>query len=103
MKRPEKHGETVLEQTREIPVLDRTDVLVVGGGPAGLAAAIAAGRCISLDTVVHSCVRLIPPCLATGQAAGTAAAMAVAQGVTPREIDRSELQASLALQGARLS
>ena len=44
MKRPEKHGETVLEHVREIPVLDRTDVLVVGGGPAGLAAAIAAGR-----------------------------------------------------------
>jgi flavin-dependent dehydrogenase len=34
----------VLEHEREIPVLDRTEVLVVGGGPAGLAAAIAAAR-----------------------------------------------------------
>ena len=63
---------------------------------------LAAGRCISVDPMVHSCVRLIPPCLATGQAAGTAAAMAVEQGVTPREIDRSKLQASLIQQEARL-
>ena len=63
---------------------------------------LAAGRCISVDSVVHSCVRLIPPCLATGQAAGTAAAMAVEEGVTPREIDRSKLQASLIQQEARL-
>lgn len=30
--------------SREIPVLDETDVLVVGGGPAGIAAAVAAAR-----------------------------------------------------------
>ena len=52
---------------------------------------------------VHSCVRLIPPCLATGQAAGTAAAMAVEQGVTPRGIDRKRLKASLVQQGVRLT
>jgi hypothetical protein len=63
---------------------------------------LVAGRCISVDTAVHNCVRLIPPCLATGQAAGTAAAMAVAQGVRPREIDRKQLQASLVQQGVRL-
>jgi len=63
---------------------------------------LAAGRCISVDTPVHGCVRLIPPCLATGQAAGTAAALAVAQGVPPREIDSSQLQASLVQQGVRL-
>lgn len=39
-------GETgaVLEPAREVPVVDRTDVLVVGSGPAGLAAALAASR-----------------------------------------------------------
>jgi hypothetical protein len=63
---------------------------------------LAAGRCISVDTAVHNCVRLIPPCLATGQAAGTAAAMAVAQGEAPREIDRKRLQASLVQQGVRV-
>ena len=36
---------TVTEPAREVPVLAETDVLVVGGGPAGTAAAIAAARC----------------------------------------------------------
>jgi glycine/D-amino acid oxidase-like deaminating enzyme len=71
--------------------------------PKELEGLLAAGRCISLDSMVHSCARLIPPCLATGQAAGTAAAMAVARGVQPREIDRGQLQASLVEQDVRLS
>ncbi len=37
-------GKTVREPSREIPVLAETDVLVIGGGPAGVAAAIAAAR-----------------------------------------------------------
>ena len=64
---------------------------------------LVAGRCISADPVVHGCARLIPPSLATGQAAGTAAALAVVQGVTPREIDRKRLQASLLEQDVRLA
>ncbi len=39
--RPSK---TVFERAREVPVFAETDVLVVGGGPAGTAAAIAAAR-----------------------------------------------------------
>src|SRR5712691_10530947 len=35
---------TIREPARETPVVARTDVLVVGGGPAGLCAAIAAAR-----------------------------------------------------------
>jgi hypothetical protein len=64
---------------------------------------LSAGRCISVDAAVHNCVRLIPPCLATGQAAGTAAALAVAQGVRPRQIERKRLQASLVAQDVRLA
>jgi hypothetical protein len=37
-------GKTITEPQREIPVLAETDVLVIGGGPAGAAAAIAASR-----------------------------------------------------------
>ena len=35
---------TVPESSREIPVVDQVDVLVVGGGPAGIGAAISAAR-----------------------------------------------------------
>ncbi len=34
----------IIEERRETPVLDKVDVLVVGGGPGGLSAAIAAAR-----------------------------------------------------------
>jgi hypothetical protein len=37
-------GKTITEPARKIPVFAETDVLVVGGGPAGTAAAIAAAR-----------------------------------------------------------
>ena len=35
---------SITEPAREIPVIEKTDVLVVGGGPAGVAAAISASR-----------------------------------------------------------
>jgi len=36
---------TIREPARDIPVFATTDVLVVGGGPAGTTAAVAAARC----------------------------------------------------------
>ena len=40
----ERSSKTIVEPERELPVLAETDVLVVGGGPAGTAAAVAAAR-----------------------------------------------------------
>lgn len=39
-----EQGKVILEPAKEIPILAETDVLVIGGGPAGTAAAIAASR-----------------------------------------------------------
>jgi ribulose 1,5-bisphosphate synthetase/thiazole synthase len=41
---PAPGGKTIREPERQIPVLAETDVLVIGGGPAGTAAAIASSR-----------------------------------------------------------
>jgi ribulose 1,5-bisphosphate synthetase/thiazole synthase len=35
---------TIPEPNREVPVVDEVDVLVVGGGPAGVGAAVSAAR-----------------------------------------------------------
>jgi len=45
--------ETIREQARETPVLKRTQVLVVGGGSAGVSAAVAAGRAGAEVTLVE--------------------------------------------------
>jgi ribulose 1,5-bisphosphate synthetase/thiazole synthase len=50
---PSSSVDMVLEPAREVPVLGRTDVLVVGGGPAGVAAAVAAARAGAEVTVVE--------------------------------------------------
>jgi len=63
---------------------------------------IVAGRCISVDTVVHHSTKEIPPCMATGQAAGVAAVMACGAGLDTSAVDVSDLQRRLRHQGAIL-
>lgn len=70
--------------------------------PRGLKNLLAAGRCISVDHRVHHATKEIPPCMATGQAAGTAAAMAAAAGLGVKEISVHDLQKRLREQGAIL-
>ena len=40
----QKNGEFIIEQTRRVPIIKDVDILVVGGGMAGVGAAAAAGR-----------------------------------------------------------
>lgn len=63
---------------------------------------LVAGRCISADEEAMGQLRLIPVCSATGQAAGTAAALAVRKGVTPGGLDVSDLQNALGEQAVDL-
>lgn len=70
--------------------------------PETLDGLLACGRHISCDRNSHGFMREIPQCWITGQAAGVAAALAVAQKVQPRAIDVSALQQALQQQGVYL-
>lgn len=56
---------------------------------------LAAGRCISTTHETLATTRLTPSCMATGQAAGTAAGIAVKKGQIAAEVDIRELQEAL--------
>ncbi|MCK4306501.1 MAG: FAD-dependent oxidoreductase, partial [Candidatus Eisenbacteria sp.] len=63
---------------------------------------LVAGRCISTTREANGSTRVMPICMALGQAAGTAAALAVRHKVSPRNLDISILQKRLLEQGAKL-
>jgi len=60
-----------------------------------------AGRLVCADPAAFASVRGMPQCMAMGQAAGTAAAMALAGGLPVQALDHSVVVASLAAQGMR--
>jgi ribulose 1,5-bisphosphate synthetase/thiazole synthase len=66
--------------------------------PKGIENLLVVGRCISADHVALGCTRSQACCILTGQAAGTAAAMAAKGDFTPRDIDIEQLQKALTLQ-----
>ncbi len=71
--------------------------------PTGLDNVLIAGRMMTVDTVAHNSTRNTVCCLVAGQAAGTAAAMAVRAGVAPAQLDVEALRRSLAEAGALLA
>ena len=62
---------------------------------------LAAGRCIGAPDTIDV-FRLICPCFVTGQAAGTAAALAAKKGITPRNLHYVELKRELVKAGCYL-
>ncbi|MEW9548391.1 FAD-dependent oxidoreductase [Nonomuraea sp. NPDC050783] len=88
----------------------------VGGEPAGLTYGVpyrsllpqdvvgllVAGRCLSATHDAHASVRSMAQCMAMGQAAGTAAAIAAGSGRPPADIDVAELRTALETGGALL-
>ena len=63
---------------------------------------LVAGRCFSATHDAHASVRSMAQCMAMGQAAGTAAALAVTGGRDPREVDADILRDRLRRAGAIL-
>lgn len=70
--------------------------------PEAIDGLLVGGRCISVDDGLIGPIRIIPPCMMTGQAAGTAASMAVSAGVEPRAVDVTGLQRQLSVDGVIL-
>lgn len=60
------------------------------------------GRNISGTHKAHSNFRVMPICMNVGQGVGTAAAIAVKDGVEPRNVDIRKVQAALQAQGVKL-
>ena len=70
--------------------------------PEKLDGLLTAGRCISATHVAASAGKSMGNCVATGHAAGIAAAMAAKKGCTPRELDVAQIQNSLRADGVDL-
>ena len=70
--------------------------------PAGLDGLLVAGRCFSATHDAHASARSMATCMAMGQAAGTAAAIAIRDDVPPRAVDVGALRERLAADGALL-
>lgn len=73
--------------------------LATAGGVDNL---LVAGRCASMTHDGQSAARVTGACFAMGQAAGTAAALAVRQATSVHDLDVKQLQARLVQQGAFL-
>ena len=63
--------------------------------PMGVEQLLVAGRCISADHAAHARSRNMPACMATGQAAGIAASVAIDKGVNVRQVPVDVVQQKL--------
>ena len=69
--------------------------------PQGLKNVIDAGRSVSSDRESQSAIRVMPPCMSMGQAAGTAAALLLKSGGNDfKSVDTDALRAKLKADGA---
>jgi hypothetical protein len=70
--------------------------------PQGVENMLVACRAFSSDQEANNFFNLIPHCVAFGEAAGTAAALSIKQGVTPRKVDFAALRKQLIAQNVPL-
>lgn len=70
--------------------------------PREVSGLLTAGRCISTDRLANGAIRLMATCSCTGEAAGVAAAMAVALQKSPGSLDGCEVRKRLIKLGCEL-
>ena len=70
--------------------------------PVGVDGLLMAGRCISAASEAAGAIRVMPPCMGTGHAAGTAAALSVLSGCDVRSLSTDLLRTKLTEQGVYL-
>lgn len=71
--------------------------------PRGVENLLTAGRCVSCTHIALGSIRVMVPCIGMGEAAGTAAALSLKAGISPRRIDVGSLQDQLRSQSCILS
>ena len=78
-----------------VPTIPRSALI-----PKGSKNLMVAGRCVSSDRLANSALRVQASCMAMGQAAGAAAALAAQGKSTPRQVSLAELRRVLREHGA---
>lgn len=99
----EDHGPGSVTRWEYVPDGGTYDIPYRALLPQGVDNLIAAGRCLSADHDAHASVRSMGQCMAMGQAAGTAAALAAAQQVAAADVPIRDLQQRLRQDGALFS
>ncbi len=90
------------EDAKEVQPGDWQDIPYRALLPRNLENILVAGRCISGTHEAMSSYRLMPTCTGIGEAAGTAAAVALKKNLTPRKLDAVELRKILQKNGAKI-
>ena len=70
--------------------------------PLGVDNLLISGRCISGTHRAHASYRVMAICMATGEAAGIAAALSISEGVTPRRLEALRIRNTLKNNGVIL-
>jgi hypothetical protein len=95
---PEGSGTTL----KRVPPGEAYDIPLRSLLPQKVEGLLVAGRCISGTHEAHSSYRVMPVSMATGQAAGVCAALAVRRKKPAREVAPADVQDELIRQGANL-
>ena len=99
----EDHNASSSTRWEYVPDGDTYDIPYRALLPQGVDNLVVAGRCLSADHDAHASVRSMGQCMAMGQAAGTAAALAAQSDISPAALNINQLQTRLQADGAIFS